>query len=126
MKLGDMHILSDENISPKLVQFLRHQVLDIIDVKEQEWQGKTDRELLEIAYKEDRWVLTHDSDFGTLAIHEGMPFAGILFLRLGNSKAENVIQVCQKLLKQDLEYPRKGLVIVDENKVRIRQSPIES
>lgn len=125
MKLGDMHILSDENISPKLVQFLRHQGLDIIDVKEQEWQGKTDRELLEIAYKEERWVLTHDSDFGTLAIHEGMPFAGILFLRLGNLKAENVIQVCQKLLKQDLDYPRKGLVIVDENKVRIRQSPIE-
>jgi predicted nuclease of predicted toxin-antitoxin system len=125
MKLGDMHILSDENISPKLVKFLRHQGLDIIDVKEQEWQGKTDRELLEIAYKEERWVLTHDSDFGTLAIHEGMPFAGILFLRLGNLKAENVIQVCQKLLKQDLDYPRKGLVIVDENKARIRQSPIE-
>jgi len=126
MKLVDLKILSDENISPKLVKFLRVQGLDILDVKEHGWQGKTDRELLEIAYKEDRWVLTHDSDFGTLAIHEGVPFAGILFLRLGNLKAENVIQVCKRLLKQDLDYQGKGLVIVDENKVRIGQFAIGS
>lgn len=71
MKLHDIRILTDENISPKVKAFLRQYGLDILDTKEQQWFGKDDEDLLSIAYQEQRFVLTHDSDFGTLAINEG-------------------------------------------------------
>jgi len=40
--------------------------LDILDTKKQQWYGKDDEDLLNIAYQEQRFMLTHDSDFGTL------------------------------------------------------------
>ncbi len=80
MKLRDIRILSDENISPRVIVFLRNQGIDVLDTKAQSWYGKKDEELLEIAYREKRFVLTHDSDFGTLAINEGKRNYGISYL----------------------------------------------
>ena len=66
MKFHQLRVLTDENVSPKIVAFLRNHGLDVLDTKEQGWQGKSDDELLEFAYQDNRWVLTHDADFGTL------------------------------------------------------------
>ncbi|MBW2430389.1 MAG: DUF5615 family PIN-like protein [Deltaproteobacteria bacterium] len=41
MKLQDVKILADENISPKVVAFLRSAGLDVLDVKEQSWHPWT-------------------------------------------------------------------------------------
>jgi predicted nuclease of predicted toxin-antitoxin system len=65
MKLQDIKILTDENISPKVVMSLRQSGYDVLDTKEQRWWGKEDQDLLNIAYQEQRFLLTHDSDFGT-------------------------------------------------------------
>ena len=59
------------NISPKVVRFLRNVGLDVLDVKEQHWYGQNDEVLLDIAYRDQRFVLTHHSDFGTLAVNKG-------------------------------------------------------
>ncbi|MFQ5823857.1 MAG: DUF5615 family PIN-like protein [bacterium] len=50
MIIQKIKILSDENISPKVVAFLREYGSDILDTKEQGWFGKEDEELLNIAY----------------------------------------------------------------------------
>ena len=47
------------------------------------------------------WVLTHDSDFGSLAIHEDKPYWGVVFLRPRDLKPDNVVRVCNRLLQQD-------------------------
>lgn len=60
MKFHALKILADENISPKVVSFLRQGGFDVLDAKEQHWQGKDDEDLLEIAYREQRFMLTHD------------------------------------------------------------------
>ena len=71
MNFKDIRLLADENVSPRVVTYLRNRGIDILDVKEMKWYGREDAELLETAYKENRFILTHDSDFGTLAIYEG-------------------------------------------------------
>ncbi|WP_161626583.1 DUF5615 family PIN-like protein [Desulfatiglans anilini] len=55
---------------------MRDQGLDVLDVKEERWYGKEDQEILDMALRGHRFVLTHDSDFGTTAINEGRPFYG--------------------------------------------------
>jgi predicted nuclease of predicted toxin-antitoxin system len=107
--------------SPKVVAFLRNDGIDVLDTKEQGWHGKSDDELLEIAYQEKRWVLTHDADFGTLAIHEGKPYLGIIFLRVKNLQSHNVIKVCSQLLHHDVDLSLYALVVVEEARIRIRQ-----
>ena len=66
MKLRELRFLADENVSPKVVAFLRAQHLDVLDVKVRGWQDHADSDLLVTAHRENRWVLTHDADFGAL------------------------------------------------------------
>ncbi len=51
MKFRSLKILTDENISPRVVSFLREKGTDVIDTKEEEWHGKDDEYLLEKAYE---------------------------------------------------------------------------
>ncbi len=122
MKLCDIRILSDENISPRVIVFLRNQGIDVLDTKEQSWYGKEDEELLEIAYREKRFVLTHDSDFGTFVINEGKRNYGIIYLRLRNQNPHNVIRVYEQLLCLDTSISPGAILVVEEARVRIRHS----
>lgn len=121
MRFKSIKFLSDENLSPKVVSFLREQGIDIVDVKEQQWYGKSDRELLSMSYREQRFVLTHDSDFGTLGIYEGEDYYGIIYFRLKSLHSDNVIRVCRQLLELDTEFLPGTLVVVEEGRLRIRQ-----
>jgi predicted nuclease of predicted toxin-antitoxin system len=120
MKLGSVKILTDENISPRILSFLRAKGIDASDVKEKGWQGRDDRYILEMAYADERFVLTHDSDFGTLAINEGAPCYGIIYVRLKNLKVENVCSVLEKLLKIEMEIAKGSIIVVEDARVRIR------
>jgi len=121
MKFSQLRILTDENISPRVVSFLRQQYIDVVDVKENGWQGKEDKYLLEQAYLDKRFVLTHDSDFGTLAIYQAQKYYGIIYLRLRNIKFNNVIRVCKELLQLEQELSIGSLIVVEESRIRIRQ-----
>ncbi len=120
MKLTSINILADENISPKVVAYLRSLGLDILDVKEQQWFGKTDAELLHIASTEQRFVLTHDSDFGELAINKGKPCYGIVYLRVKNLKPIHVIHVCQRLFEKDVDIVPGTILVIGDVRVRVR------
>ncbi len=71
MKLRDFPLLTDENISPIVVEYLRNEGFDVLDVTENGWQGDSDFEQLNRAYSEGRIAVTHDGDFGSLAVLNG-------------------------------------------------------
>lgn len=120
MKLHQVKLLTDENISPKVVTCLRHMGIDVLDTKEQQWYGTKDEELLTTAYLEQRFVLTHDSDFGTLAINQGKPCYGILYLRLRNLKPVNIIRVCENLFQRDMAIVPHTIWVIEETRIRVR------
>jgi len=64
VKLPEFKFLTDENISSLVVQFLRDCQLDVFDVKENLLSGRRDSFLLDLAVKQQRVVVTQDSDFG--------------------------------------------------------------
>jgi len=121
MKFKNLKILADENISPKIVNYFRENDLDVIDVKEQGWYGKTDEELLKISYREKRFFLTHDSDCGTLIVHQGINFYGLIYIRVKNLNPEHVKSICNKLLNLHIDLEPGCIIVVDETKLRIRQ-----
>lgn len=84
MTLEDFSLLTDENIDPEVVAQLRQRSFDVADVAERSWQGRSDEDLLASAFAERRVILTHDADFGRLAITARSNLIGIVFLRSGH------------------------------------------
>lgn len=103
MKLTQFKFLSDENIHADVVQFLRDQNCDVIAVPEIGLFGADDEVLLERAVAEDRVVVTHDSDFGTLAILAGKDVYGIIFLRPGHIDPEFTIETLRVVIANSPE-----------------------
>ena len=125
MIFNKIKVLADENVSPKIIAYFRRQEINVLDTKEQGWFGKEDKELLNIAYKAKRFILTHDSDFGSLAIHEGKRYYGIIYIRTKNLHPKNVINVCEKLLEIKTELTSGTLIVVEETRLRIRQFDVD-
>lgn len=98
--------------------------LDVIDTKEENWHGQEDEFLLERAYLQKRFVLTHDSDFGTLAINEGRNYHGIIYLKLMNIKPAKVIEVLDKFFLLDIDFAEGTLIVIDKLKIRVRKSNV--
>ena len=61
--------VADMNIAEPVVRFLRERGLDVVSAREQGWGNLADSEILFRAHAASRFVITHDSDFGTLAVH---------------------------------------------------------
>lgn len=126
MKLNDFAFLTDENIDPDVVAFLRSQGFDVYDVAEAGRCGSTDAALMRLAQQENRIIITHDSDFGTLAIRTGEPVVGILYLRPGHIDSTFSIQTLQTVLETNLEI-QPPFIIVAKHKgedVTIRIRPL--
>jgi hypothetical protein len=50
VRLADSRWLTDENIHPEVVTHLRGRGLDVLDMRERGWHGRSDDELLQEAY----------------------------------------------------------------------------
>ena len=88
MRPFDLALFVDENIPPDLISRLRDQGKDVRSVHDEVLVGATDIAILEHARSQNRVLLTHDSDFGQLAIHAGQPYVGIVYLRPGHISAD--------------------------------------
>ena len=83
----------------------------MVDTCENGWQGSSDVDQLKRAYAEGRVVVTHDRDFGSLAIQKGEPTVGIVYLRPGHNDATFTIGNLQILLRDDPDLTPPFLVV---------------
>jgi predicted nuclease of predicted toxin-antitoxin system len=114
--------LTDENIHPDVVTFLRGEGCDVLDVKESRLIGSDDLLLIRRAFAEQRVVLTHDSDFGALAVAAGEPILGIVYLRPGHIRAEYTVDTLRTLFGRQLKLHPPFVVVAHrvDHTVRIR------
>jgi predicted nuclease of predicted toxin-antitoxin system len=76
--------LADENIHIEVVSYLREYGLDVEYVPELNLRGASDEQLMERAFAAGQAIITHDSDFGSLAFTKGAAFHSILYVRPGH------------------------------------------
>jgi predicted nuclease of predicted toxin-antitoxin system len=101
LKLRDFPILTDENIDPNVVAGLRRLGFDVLDVVESGRAGASDVDLLRWAKTQGRVIVSHDSDFGTLAILQTEPLVGLVFLRPGHIDPKFTMATIGALLNAD-------------------------
>lgn len=101
MKLRDFKLLADENIDPELIDYLRDHGFDIKGVKEVGLIAAKDPTWLDLANKENRVIVTQDSDFGKIVFTQATDFIGIIFLRPGSLFVNFHIQTLLAILAAD-------------------------
>ncbi|MBI1367576.1 MAG: hypothetical protein GC162_02865 [Planctomycetes bacterium] len=122
MRLEAFGLVADENIPRALVAQLRTSGYDIVSVTEIGLAGADDQSVLERAHTERRVVLTHDSDFGTMAIAGRIPFTGIVYLRPGHLSPAFTIATWNTLIGLSVELIEPFIVVAEraEQQVRVR------
>jgi len=125
VKLAQADWLADENIDTDVVAFLRGIGCDIQTVHELGKSGVSDVDLLREAVAHNRIVVTHDSDFGTLAIVRGEPVTGIVYLRPGHIDPRFTIESLRAVLDEVPEVTPPFIIVARRKgtqvSVRIRQ-----
>ena len=86
-----MRFIADENIPNALILAIRRKSYSIKDIKEENLIGISDQELLAIAKKEQRIIITFDKDFTNLLQFPLKSHSGIMVLRYSNKYVQNVV-----------------------------------
>lgn len=76
-----LRFLADENIFPTTVKLIRSKGYDVLDIKEANLTGITDIEVIQLAKKEGRILLTLDMHFSNIFLFPPSQSPGIIVIR---------------------------------------------
>lgn len=113
-----MRFLANENFPLLSVIFLRGIGYDITHIG-QDYSGITDTEVIQIAIKEERTILTFDKDYSDLVFkHNYRPEKGIIFFRLVEFDPKEPGQILELVLKSNDFDPERALTVIGRNAIR--------
>ena len=119
MKALDFPLLADENVHPDVISFLREIKIDIESIAEKGIFGISDDDVLKLAVDAGRVVLTHDSDFGGLALM-GAKFVGIIYLRPGHMRADFTIKTLEAIRDNAPDVTPPFILVAERTGARVR------
>lgn len=112
--------LVDENIARSVVQALQKEGYDVADMSEYKFSALADKDILRLAEKQKRIVITHDKDFGDLIHQFKQKHQGVILIRLHNQSPQNVIHFLIPFIRKvGLEKLKNRLTIIREGVIRI-------
>ena len=125
MLLSQFAFLTDENLSFRVVEWLRGNGFDVFDINAENLASSPDTKVMAIAERQKRVVITQDSDLATILFKKGLKNSGVIFLRPGHVKSETVIETLNYLFKTDFDVEIPFILVADNQgdiiKVRIRK-----
>jgi predicted nuclease of predicted toxin-antitoxin system len=122
LTLLEFAFLADENIHPAVVEDLLRRGVNVVTTLQCGLVAAADGVILRAAFESNRVVLTHDSDFGRLAVARGEPLVGIVYLRPGHIQPAFTIDTLSAVLMAKLSLTGPFLLVASRSgeKVRIR------
>lgn len=121
-----MKLLLDANLSPEVGRRLKEAGHDAIHVKDIGLLTATDPVILQAAAKEERILLTADSDFGALLALGSLASPSVLLLRSADHlRSSEQAELIAANLPQIAEGLEKGAIVsLTRDRLRIRELPI--
>jgi predicted nuclease of predicted toxin-antitoxin system len=116
-----MRFLVDECSGPAVAEWLReqgHQVFSVYD----ESRGMSDEDVIQMAFRENRILITNDKDFGEKVYRERRPHKGVVLLRLDDERAVVKKEVLKWLLDSFPERLAGQFIVVTEKSVRFARA----
>ena len=117
-----MKFVADEGIDKEIVKSLRFTGHDVYYIAESA-PGSTDEKVLHSANKDDRILITRDTDFGDLVFRDRMVHSGIILNRLHSLTSEEKAQIVVGVIRRFGEDLLGAFTVIQPDKVRIRRLP---
>lgn len=120
-KLCLMKLLANENFPLDSVKHLFSLGFDITAIGAHH-AGITDREVMELAEREQRIILTFDRDYGELIFKHGYrPTKGVIYLRLNKYESDEPGRLIGQLFKDPVFNTERKLTAFDGEIIRQRK-----
>lgn len=117
-----MRLLADESCDFTVVRALRtagHDVIAVIEVMPE----AEDEDIIALAVREQRVLLTEDKDFGQLVYAHARAVGGVILIRFPGNSRTTLPQVVSNLIKEKGEDLLGSFVVVQPGRIRIGRDP---
>ena len=113
-----LEISSERKCSGFKCQLFETQGYDITSIGVDE-AGVSDQQVMDIATKQDRTVITYDSDYGELIFKYGFkPNARVIFIRQQPTEPLETAKIIEQLTSNTTLSFERTLTVVDSNSLR--------
>jgi predicted nuclease of predicted toxin-antitoxin system len=120
-----LKFLVDNALSPQVAVKLRLAGHDAVHLRDFNKQSASDIEVFELAVKEDRILISADTDFGTLLATRRTKKPSLVLFRRSLRHPDNQASFLLSNLP-NMEQPLKegSVIILEDSRIRIRSLPI--
>lgn len=112
-----MRFLVDEYAGPSIARWLREQGHDVFSVYDSA-RGLPDDAVIQLAFVENRILITSDKDFGEKVYRERRPHHGVILLRLRDERLTVKRATLERLLVGYADRLSDQFVVASERRVR--------
>ena len=115
--------LADESCDFAIIRALRAEGFDVVSVAES-YPALVDENVLEIAYREKRLLLTEDKDFGEWVFSHGKQMCGIVLFRYPSIMRHSIANVTVELVKEHGLSLINKFTVIEPGRARIREKTV--
>ena len=120
-------IVLDMNLSPDWVPVLEHYGYSVIHWSTVGDPRASDQEIMDWAYQHQHLVFTHDLDFGMLLAVTHARGPSVIQVRVQDVSPAYLEKLVVTALKEyDTFLAQGALIVIDENKLRVRILPLNT
>ena len=116
-----MNFLVDENVYEPIIQYLRSEGHEVIDIRETELSGASDNEIFKKAVEDKLSILTMDKDFARMLRFPPNQCDGIIVIKLYKMSVNETTEVFKRNF-ESLKYDEISgkLLIITKDGTRVR------
>lgn len=119
-----MRFLIDNALSPYLARELCHGGHDAVHVRELGMAAATDEAIFNLAFQEDRIILSADTDFGMILAHRNTAKPAVVIFRQADKRPSTILTIFLANLPSIAESLQEGAVVVfQDRRIRVRKLP---
>lgn len=121
-----MSFLVDMPVSPEVAQWLNKKGYDAVHASQVGLDRAKDKEIIEVAKKQKRIIITADLDFPQILALSHAKSPGVILFRGGNYSESDMLSLIARVIEKFSESELVDVIcVVDKTKIRRIKLPIE-